>query len=216
MKLPVLPSRSVLFPLSLSVALSSVQAAEMGRHSVSSGIPTTQSYEQSSWMDAQTGIEIGVDFLSVQWDVGSESLDDAALAPMLGLVYRANPSVDLRAGLSFFSVEDRVGEMDYDLDVFQVGIGARYWFNRETDFSPVVGVALNYLSLDSDALANLDGTLGINAELGVAYQGIDNLQVQAALTGGTSLLDSEGLVGDETFDVNLTSLGVGVRVIFLF
>ncbi|MCB1070413.1 MAG: outer membrane beta-barrel protein [Verrucomicrobia bacterium] len=216
MKLPVLYFRSLLLPLSLSLSFSSVQAAEMGRHSVSSGIPTTQSYEQSSWMDAQTGIEIGVDFLKVRWDVGSTSLDDAALAPMLGLVYRANPSVDLRAGLSFFSVEDQAGEMNYDLDVLQVGLGARYWFSRETDFSPVLGVALNYLSLDSDAVADLDGTLGINAELGVAYQGIDNLQIQAALTGGTSLLDSEGMVGGEKFDVNLSSLGVGVRVIFLF
>lgn len=189
-------------------------AAELGRHS-GGAVPTSQAYERN-WTEATSAVELGVDFLLVDWDVGSTSFDDSALAPVLGISFSATRAVDLRAMLSFYSVEDTVDEAEVDLDVFSAGIGARYWFDREADFSPVLGVSLSYLSLDSDAVSDLDGTLGLAAEAGMAFQGIDNLQVQAGLILGASVIDSEGTVDGAKQDVSLTGIGVGVKAVFSF
>lgn len=198
---------ALMFPLA-------VPAAEMGRREAVE-IPTARDYTKF-WADPYPALEAGGDFLFVDWKVGSQSLDDNALAPVLALMYRATKWLDLRAAMSFYSVKDRVEESLYDLDVFQFGLGARYWLLADSEFSPVAGVSLQYLHLDSDTVDGLDGTLAASGEAGLVYQGIDKVQVYVGLTFGKTLKDSEGDYDGGKQDVSLDQVGVGFRVHFLF
>ena len=189
-------------------------AAQMGRQS-GADIPKTDSYDRY-WTDSQVGVEVGADFLMLHWKVEDTSFDAATVCPALAVTFGASPALDLRAATSFFKGSDEVDGVDGDILSWQLGVGARYWLSTESDFSPYLQASLFYMLLDSDEVSSLEGTLGAGAEVGIAYRAIDNVLLQLAAGGLTSLIDASGRAGDEDVDVSVAGLTVGVKVAWLF
>ena len=189
-------------------------AAQMGRQS-GADIPKTDSYDRY-WADSQIGLEVGADFMMLHWKTDATSFDDASVCPSLAVTFGTSPALDLRAMTSFFTGEDRVGDVDGDIQSWQIGVGVRYWFSSESAYSPYLQAALLYMALDSDEVSSLDGTLGGAAEVGIAYREIENVLLQVAAGGLTTLMDSEGRAGDEDTDLSVSGLTVGVKVAWLF
>jgi len=212
-----------------------VMAAELGRRDVTvaapapmtpSGIPIQKGYSDGFITDGGVGLEVGGSFNAVNWDLGGDSFSDEVWSPELALFYGINDTFDLRATFKWGTMEDIANENmpdEYagDMTFYRIGIGAKGWFNTDSDFIPFVGVGLNYYIVDVDEGSSASGMLGLSGSVGLAYAANEQVSVQLSLQGEISL--SEGSVDltqadgtDSEEDISFDAVGVGVAVSVVF
>jgi outer membrane protein W len=105
-----------------------------------------------------------------------------------------------------------------DLDTFRVGIGARYRFPMNSDFTPYVGAGLNYYALSLKDGSKEDGMPGVSGEAGVMWLVNEYVSIRLGVQAETSLTDGEAQRDGETEtrDVSVRAVGLGLGAAFMF
>lgn len=189
-------------------------AAELGRQRAGAGPaspPEISKAYRGGIAETGWGLEAALDWTSVDWDAADTSNRDDVFAPQVSLLYGASPNFDMRASVRYFTASD-----EDDLDVVRIGVGAKLWFGDHSEWVPYLGLLLNYYLLDSDVVDDVEGTIGVSAEAGVAYIVSDSVMVRIGFQGETLLQDAEGDAADDAggkADLDLTSLGLGLGVV---
>ena len=204
--------------LGLSLIAIHAYSAELGRRPVSSQAPgvgsqiTVETTYEDVMSGGLTGMELDFAWHSADWDVGSESYDDKTWTPQVSLFYGVNNFMDIRLAVKYLDLKDNKD----DLDLVRLGIGAKAWLPTGSEFTPYIGLLINYYILDSSSVDVDEGTFGISGEAGVAYLMADWFLVRIGLQGETFLADAEATVENEDEDVKFSafSFGLGVTVLF--
>lgn len=201
------------FGLAMGVALA-VHAADMGRQAVgkdAGSVPVVQDY-RGAMTETGPGLEASLDWSMVDWDAGDASFSDSVFVPGVAFSYGLGQWADIRFTARYATLDDGAG----DLDLLRLGVGSRLWIDLESDVVPYAGLGLNYYLLDSDAADDVDGTIGLSAEAGVAYLLGEFTALRAGIQLESTLQDAEAEVGDETVDVSLSafSFGLGLQLLF--
>ena len=195
----------------------SLSAAELGRRPVRMTPPRGGSQPEivtaygKILSEGATGLELDLAWNTVDWDVGSTSYDDNVWTPQISFYYGVSDSMDVRLSAKILSLKDEAS----DMDAIRVGIGIRGWLSAETDITPYIGLLVNYYSLDSDSIGDMEGTFGLSGEAGIAYLASDTLLIRAGIHGETFLDDAEGNVNGSDMDVSLTAVGVSIGITVL-
>ena len=199
-------------------------SAELGRHDMAGArtAPGVEKSYQAGFMEGGAGMEFGLNWNSVSWDVG-RSYSDQVWAPQASFFYGVSDMVDIRATVKVLSMSDEKEDQDQDgqpeksgVDVVRLGVGSKVWFNTGTDFFPFAGVALNYYLLNTDEGSGEEGMFGLSAEAGVAYMLNEWVSVQIGLQGETSVMDGNVEIKGESEDVSLNALGLGLALNVIF
>lgn len=200
---------------------SSAFAAELGRRPIKMTGPRGGSQPGvviaygDIMSEGSMGLELDLLWNSADWEVGSTNkYDDTPWGPRVSLFYGVSDSVDIRVCAKYLSLKDDTGE----LDALRIGVGAKAWLSSESDFTPYLGLLINYYNFVDGKVSNtdissIDGTFGGSLEAGVAYLLADTFLVRVGLQGETLFGDADaGPAGDISFSA--LSFGVGATVLF--
>lgn len=188
-----------------------VEAAEMGRQAVrGGGVPVEEAY-RGALTESGTGFEASLDWSAMEWDIGDESYSDSTFVPGLALSYGLGQWADIRFTTRYAAPSDEA-----DLDVWRLGVGSRAWLPLGGDVVPYAGLGLNYYIFDSDDAGDIEGTIGLSAEAGVAFLLGEFSAIRAGIQLETTVQDGEATVGDEDVDVSLSAFSFGIGYVLLF
>lgn len=211
--------RKLAVGLMLAVLGTVTVAAELGRQTVDpSMVKHDYTVKETDWLESNVGGELSLEFLMMNWKIGSISADDRTIVPQVAAFYGVSDKTDIRASFGWYSVEDKsddasAGFSDAGLDVARFGFGTRRYLRREDGMCPYAGAMMNFYIMEGDELGSIDSAVGLAGEAGLAYQIDDFVLLRAGIQLETSVVDGQTTVAGAERDVSLRCVNLGVGLI---
>ncbi len=166
----------------------------------------------------------------VNWSMGPADGSEFCFVPQISLFYKATDDLDINLSALYASAEDTDSQLGKTkADLTRLALGARYWFNTGTRFTPYLGGGLGYYLLDGSTEKTRNDGVVVNVtsedaenapgaffEGGTAFQVADNFFVNLDLTYDFLLGSSDATINeqDEKFKVQVLALNLGVTWMF--
>ncbi len=210
----------------LVTSQAAVFGAELGRHPTrgSEKLPVEKEY-QGVLPAAGFGLEAGLDWTSIDWDVGRFSYSDQVWAPWLSAFYAVNDMWDIRVCVKALSAGDTDKMLDEhglpygvdsDLSYLRFGIGSKVWFRTGFDLYPFVSAYFNYYTPDLDEADSVDGVFGASARAGLAYLFTEWFSAEFGFQVEKSLGDASVNIEGVDQDLSIQSWGFGLSLSLVF
>ncbi|MDP2989742.1 MAG: hypothetical protein Q8O57_04160 [Kiritimatiellota bacterium] len=214
---------SCLAAVAVLLPLHPALAAELGRFPVNdkSGrdvppgtapVEIEHAYRGAISGDMGPGIDVGLGWNVMRWNVGDESYRDQAFTPQASVFYSMGKHFDFRATGRYYQMKND----GFGLKAGRLGVGPRGWLNLGKDLFGYVGALFNYYYFYCDEGKNTQGTIGLSGEAGVAYLVSEYVSILAGVQAETTVANGKVDINDQTESITLSGVGLNLGVMISF